>query len=500
MFSTQSALKNSHAAKTNFKDFRFDIMIENMPIAVMVCNIKTFEIEYVNEKSNELLETIKHVIDLDPKKIVGTSVDVFHRDPSHQRKLLSDPKNLPHQAQITVGGEYLDLDISEIRDGRGNYTHAMLSWSVVTDRVMKEKETKRLLQMVDKMPINVMTCDIENDFKINYMNQTSVDTLSKIQEHLPVQVSTMMGSSIDIFHKAPTHQRQLLADPNNLPHTANIRVGPEVLNLRVSKIEGEGGEYLGPMLTWSIITENVQMAESVTEVVETMSGTSSSMDESAMKMVDLAGEAENLAASVSAASEEMAASIKEISTRISDASRMSQEAANQAKETDGLVSTLDEAAGKIGNITTVINEIAEKTNLLALNATIEAARAGDAGKGFAVVAAEVKDLAKQTGDATTEIQQQIGSIQGVTGTVVKAIREISESINELSQISVQVAGAIEEQTATTAEVSRNITGVSDASRQTGEAAQGVREVATQLNECSGKLNREISDYLDNTGS
>ena len=138
----------------------------------------------------------------------------------------------------------------------------MLSWSVITDKVAKDKETKRLMQMIDNMPINVMTCDTV-DFKINYVNRTSIDTLTRIEQHLPIRAKDLLGQTVDIFHKKPTHQRQLLADPSRLPHTANIRVGPEVLNLKVSAIRDDDGSYLGPMLTWSIITENVSMAESV---------------------------------------------------------------------------------------------------------------------------------------------------------------------------------------------------------------------------------------------
>ncbi|PIR32797.1 MAG: chemotaxis protein [Alphaproteobacteria bacterium CG11_big_fil_rev_8_21_14_0_20_44_7] len=484
---------------TGSTNWDFKALVENMPIAVMICNIKNFTIDYVNPKSVELLDAIRDVLKVKPENIVGTSIDVFHKNPQHQRNMLADDSHLPHSAIIEVGGQYLDLNISAIYDNKDKYTHAMLSWSIVTDKIEKDRETERLMEMLDNMPINVMTCELK-DFKINYVNQTSLNTLKSVEQHLPIKVEQLLGSSIDVFHKAPEHQRRLLADPANLPHKANIKLGDQTLNLSVSAIKDSQGKYLGPMLTWAVITENIRMAENVTKVVEDMTETSQQADDSADNMLEIVNRTQELSSSVSAASEEMSVSIQEISQRITEVSKMSQESAEQAANTDKLVSTLEEAAKKIGNITEVIEEIADKTNLLALNATIEAARAGDAGKGFAVVAAEVKDLAKQTATATTEIQQQINNIQGVTGSVVQAIESIGKSITEFNEIATQIASAVEEQTATTSEVSQSISGVNDAAQQTGEAARNVKGVASKLSDISEMLSTEVNQFMENVKS
>jgi methyl-accepting chemotaxis protein len=186
------------------------------------------------------------------------------------------------------------------------------------------------------------------------------------------------------------------------------------LNLKVSAIRGDDGAYLGPMLTWSIITGDVAMAENVSGVVDAMAQTSSGMQASARTMLEVTERAQSLAAAAAGASADMAASFQEVTGRISTASSLSQGAAREAGEADDLVRRLAENVEKISAITALIETIAGQTNLLALNATIEAARAGESGRGFAVVAHEVKQLATQTAKATQDIRDQIAAVQAVS--------------------------------------------------------------------------------------
>ena len=178
---------------------------------------------------------------------------------------------------------------------------------------------------------------------------------------------------------------------------------------------------------------------------------------------------------VSAGAEEMTASIREISQNTARAAEVARQAVNLVSSADATMAKLGASSTEIGKVVNMITSIAEQTNLLALNATIEAARAGDAGKGFAVVAGEVKDLAQETSQATQSISRLIGSIQADSGAAVTAIQEITGVIDQINDFQTTIASAIEEQTATTNEMSRN---VAEAAAGTGQIAENITTVAT----------------------
>jgi methyl-accepting chemotaxis protein len=178
---------------------------------------------------------------------------------------------------------------------------------------------------------------------------------------------------------------------------------------------------------------------------------------------------------VATGAEEMTASIREIAKNASEAATVATQAVKVAETTNATVGKLGESSAEIGKVIKVITSIAQQTNLLALNATIEAARAGEAGKGFAVVANEVKELAKETAKATEDISQKIEAIQADTRGAVSAIARISQIINQINDIQTTIASAVEEQTATTSEISRN---VDEAARGSSEIAQNITGVAT----------------------
>ncbi|WP_187122589.1 methyl-accepting chemotaxis protein [Mobilicoccus massiliensis] len=211
---------------------------------------------------------------------------------------------------------------------------------------------------------------------------------------------------------------------------------------------------------------------------------------------------------VAAGMEEMTTSIREISRAANDAAGVAAQAVSVADRTNETVGKLGESSIEIGNVIKTITSIAEQTNLLALNATIEAARAGEAGKGFAVVANEVKDLAQETGKATEDIGHRVEAIQLDTEAAVAAISEISAIIAQINDTQSTIASAVEEQTATTNEMVRNVTDASEgASRistdvavaqRTAEEVAGTADAtaggSTELEECASGLRSAVSRF------
>ena len=213
--------------------------------------------------------------------------------------------------------------------------------------------------------------------------------------------------------------------------------------------------------------------------------------------------------SVAAATEEMNASITEITRQVTHASDTATEAVEIVGKTDRIVQSLNAAAGKIGQVVTLIQSIASQTNLLALNATIEAARAGDAGRGFAVVAGEVKALSAQTARATDDIAQQVGHIQSVSKEVATSIGQIRTTVDGIREAATAISGAVEEQSAVTTEIGRSVSeaaagsgivshaveAVRSVSDTTQEGARTVSRAAVSLSEDAANLKTEAASFI-----
>lgn len=253
------------------------------------------------------------------------------------------------------------------------------------------------------------------------------------------------------------------------------------------------------------------LATSAEELNRVSQQMSSSADETSAQANVVSAASEQVSKNiqtVATGADEMSSSIKEIAKNTAEATKVAMSAVKSAEATNETIAKLGQSSAEIGQVIKVITSIAQQTNLLALNATIEAARAGEAGKGFAVVANEVKELAKETAKATEDISQKIEAIQGDTKGAVSAIAQIGNVIAQINDIQNTIASAVEEQSATTNEISRNlaeaakggmeitrnVSGVAEAARSTTSAATDTQKSAQSLEGMASELQRLLAQF------
>ena len=429
----------------------------------------------------------------------------------------------------------LTRSVQAIARGETATPVAYCDWRDETGRMAAAVETLRGVmrqtflqsQMIEQLPIGVMTAGPDTDVRITYLNAATAQLLATVKDHLRVAPDRLAGQGLGLLHPDLAREAAAIADVTRLPHRARVVLGPETLALSVTAIHDQHGGYAGPMLIWHRLTDRVRLVDQFERSVGTIAATfghqASEVQQAAQAMTGAAADSGHRIAAATEASaaasghvsaaaggaEELAASVAEIGRQVAESTQIAGQAVREAEATDRCVSGLSEAAGRIGDVVRLISDIAGRTNLLALNATIEAARAGEAGKGFAVVASEVKTLATQTARATQDIGAQIAAMQQATGQAVTALRSIGGTIQRMNEIATAIAAAVEEQGAATQEIARsvqqaaagaaevdgNMAAVSRAVDDTGERSQSVLAAATALTEQSAVLKAEVQGFL-----
>ncbi|MBN1626533.1 MAG: MCP four helix bundle domain-containing protein [Deltaproteobacteria bacterium] len=307
--------------------------------------------------------------------------------------------------------------------------------------------------------------------------------------------------------------RDIAEGEGDLTRRLNIKSRDEVgelarwFNIFMEKLRGIIGELAQSTKILGISSNDLsglssEMAEGTNNMSAKSRTVASASEEMSSSMTSIAASMEQASTNldiVASSAEEMSATINEIAKNAETARDITGKAVTRSGSASAKVDDLGRSAKEIGKVTEAITEISEQTNLLALNATIEAARAGEAGKGFAVVANEIKELAKQTADATEEIKKRIKDIQDNTSGTVVEIGEISTVINDVNEIVTTIATAVEEQSTATREIAGN---VSQASQGIGNVNENVSQSSTVSNEIArdiGDVNSLVED-MNNVGS
>ncbi len=571
--------------------------LDSVSSNVMVADVD-YNIVYMNPTIIEMLTRNEQYIRRDlpnfnVKGLVGSNIDIFHKNPAHQRGVLGQLTGT-HRATISVGGRLFELVANPITDKNGTRMGTVVEWADVTERRAAENEMARLRQSLDAVSSNVMVADAHN--VIVYMNPSVTAMMTRneaaMRKDLPhFDAHNLLGKNIDIFHKNPAHQQRLLAELKST-YRSSISVGGRFYDLIASPVFDTKGGRIATVVEWADITDqkvaqmevekmindaragnlttrlnadamtgfmqslakgiNDMMNQVVTpirasievldelasgnlirdmegqyqgdferlanavnqsignlrnlvaEIVDASAQVSNASKEIAQGNQDLSQRTEEQASSLeetASSIEELTSTVKENASNAQNASKLADGAMQKARRGGDVVGQavmamqeINTSSRKIADIIGVIDEIAFQTNLLALNAAVEAARAGEQGRGFAVVAAEVRNLAQRSAAAAKEIKELIkDSVQKVQDgsklvdesgrtltEIVEAVSSVNDIISSISSASQEQASGIEQVNKAVAQMDQMTQSNAALVEQAASSSESMEEQASKL--------------------
>jgi methyl-accepting chemotaxis protein len=398
------------------------------------------------------------------------------------------------------------------------------SFAVLANQV---QDAFKLRQMVETMPLGLLSASAESGYRIDYANPALQARLAQPDVRLSIASDKIVGTPLAELVKGCGITEAGLRGLGLEGTRARFIAGEAVFVLVVSPTLSLSGEVTGVMIAFEDVTARARLADAFESAVMGMAKT---VEETAAAMGDRAGQVQIIAGdtqeragavaraaeessasvtTVASAADELLASVDEVLRQIEASSQIVGRAQDEAQEIGAAMRELIAVSDKIGSVVQLIGGIASQTNLLALNATIEAARAGEAGRGFAVVASEVKGLASQTGRATDDVVDLVRAVQTRTTAAAEAIGRIATTIGELGQVSGSIGIASEQQRRATEEIARSaqstaqstgevaasITEVSSASADTEQASTAMAAQSAALRQSISELKAEVDDFL-----
>lgn len=533
-------------------------------------------------------------------KIIGSNMDIFHKNPAHQSHLLANLRDT-YVGNIVVAGRSFRLIANPIFSEDGERLGSVVEWMDRTKEVAAEHEMSRILGALETTTTNVMIADPER--KIIYMNK-SVEKMLRVAEAdirsaLPnFAVDKIVGSNMDIFHKNPSHQMKLL-ESLTTAYTANIVVGKRHFRLVANPIFAKNGDRLGSVVEWLDRTQEVGVEGEVSKLVEgAASGdfsqriavdgkegfflklaeglnmlvntadqglndvarvlgavakgdltekieadyfgtfgelkdycneTTSSLtnmltdirtaadtiftasSEIAQGNADLSSRTEQQAANLeetASSMEELTSTVKLNADNAKQANVLAEQASTVASNGGSLIqqvvatmSEINQSSQKISDIIGVIDGIAFQTNILALNAAVEAARAGDQGRGFAVVASEVRTLAQRSANAAKDIKglisDSVHKIESGNALVSKSgdtMKEIVTAIKRVNDIMAEIAAASAEQSTGIEEVSTAVSQMDEMTQQNAALVEEAAAAAESMQSQADQLTQSVAQF------
>ncbi|MDT9001721.1 methyl-accepting chemotaxis protein [Paucibacter sp. APW11] len=510
-------------------------------------------IVYMNQSVREMMagneaQLRKLLPQLDVSRMLGQSIDIFHKNPAHQQRLLAELKG-EYRTQISLAGLSFSLIANPVLGEQGERLGSVVEWRDITAELAAQEteqrvatENARIKQALDAaaMPVRIATVD----GTVVYINEALRKILQRdaaaFRTELPgFDANRVVGNSIGQFYKDPQAAIERLRQLRQTTSTA-LRLGGRDYDVTTTPIFDAQGNNVGTVGQWLDRTEQLAaerefdalasaategdlsqriplegkqgffllMGEKFNGLIDTFSNTirevraaadqlGSASDQVSQTSQSLSHAASQQAANVeetTASLQEIAASVKQNADNAGVTDAMANTAAQEAMEGGQAVSMTADAMKQIATKISIIDDIAYQTNLLALNAAIEAARAGEHGKGFAVVAAEVRKLAERSQVAAQEIGQLAGNSVKLSERAGTLLSSMVPNIQKTSELVQEIASASGEQSDGVNQISGAMHHLSGVTQQTASASEQLSATAEELSAQAAQL-QELMAYF-----
>ncbi len=448
----------TEAVKTQDEIARLKAAVQQAQTAMVMID-RDLKITYVNNETLSLFSrheaTLRSVwanFTASESWLMGRCIDEFHRDPKHQRTLLANPANLPYKTDITIKDLIIELNVASIHDARGNYIGNTLEWRDVTQERANEEQVSRLASAVEGMTTNLMMANKQG--VISYLNPSLLALLksreAELRKVMPgFDANGMIGKSMDIFHKKPSHQQSIISNPDNLPYSSNVKVGNLEFNLTCIAMKDQKGNYIGPALQWVDITEQQDGQRQVESLIQ-----------------------------------------KAIQGQLEDRIDTSVYSGFMRELGEGINNLLDTIVDPLGQCIEVMSRVAEGD----LNSDMDDNRQGEFGR-----------LAHAVNTSIVNIRSMVEKITHSSARVATASNEIADGNNDLSQRVEaqasnleQTAASMEQMTSTVRQNAENAKGASELANDATKKASKGGEVVGQAVSAMSEINtasKKISDII-----